>query len=96
MSSNKTIDPELQKRIDLGKAGKLWRLVVLYKRGNETCRIEKRDRTGGEIKTLCEDIFVAGLTIPIDPGHYRIISPFDVLEVDAYKQDRFFGNDYLP
>jgi len=94
MSSNKDITPELQDRIDLGKKGKLWRIEILYKRGNEVCRIEKRDRTGAEVKTICEDLYIAGLTVPISPGHFRVVSPYDILEVDCYKQDKFIGEDY--
>lgn len=95
MATDQNITPELQQRIDLGKAGKLWRIEVLFKLGNETRRYETRDRTGKEVREFREVVYTAGLAIPIDPGHFKVISPFDILEVDVWRQDRYYGNDYL-
>jgi len=85
---------ELQARVNLGKAGKLWRIEVMYKAGNETKRVCIQDRTGRELKDFRDNIFIAGLAVPIDPGHFKVISPFDILEVDLYKQQKYYGDIY--
>lgn len=91
---NRELTPEDIKRMELGKAGKLWRIEVLYKHGNNTCRVEIRDRTGKEVREFRELVYTAGLAVPIDPGHFKVVSPYDILEVDVWKQDRFFGELY--
>lgn len=85
---------ELKARIDLGKRGKLWRIEVLFKDGFETKRYEIRDRTGREVRNFREDIYQCGLAVAIDPGHFRVYSPFDILTVDVWKQDRYFGDPF--
>lgn len=82
------------KRISLGKAGKLWRIEVLYKVAHETKRVCITDRTGREVREFRELVYTAGLAVPIDPGHFKVISPFDILEVDVWKQDKYFGELY--
>lgn len=91
---NRELTPEDIKRMELGKAGKLWRIEVLYKNGNITQRVEIRDRTGKEVREFRELVYTAGLAVPIDPGHFKVVSPYDILEVDVWKQDRFFGELY--
>jgi hypothetical protein len=95
MATTQTVDPELQKRIDLGKAGKLWRIEVLYKDGHETRRAELRDRTGREVREFRASVYLEGIALPVDPGHWRVVSPYDIIQIDVWKQARYFGNEYL-
>jgi hypothetical protein len=93
MATDQNITPELQQRIDLGKAGKLWRIEVLFKEGVETRRYELRDRTGREVMDFREKVFKAGLMIPVSPGMWRIVSPFDLLEITVYRQQKYYGDN---
>lgn len=92
MSASKQpyVPPELQQRIDLGKAGKLWTIEVIYNCHNEVKKIARRNLKNEEVQEYRETMFRYGLTIPVEPGHWQIICPYDIARVDLYKQSGYF------
>lgn len=82
--------PELQLLYDQGKAGKLWVMEIIYRVGAEDKMLRKRNMTSGELMQFRLDIFRIGFITPIEPGHWRLICPMDIKQIDLYKQSGYF------
>ncbi len=84
---------EVQRR-QLGKENKLRRAEIYYygpyPNRSQVLHVYQDNLTGKEIEEFCERIYKSGLLLPIDPGHWRIVSPADIIDVHIYKQDKFF------
>lgn len=82
---------ELDERKQLGREGRLFCIEVLFRKGNnETSRMQMPNCTGAEVLQFREGVFKAGLKLPIDPGRWKIISPWDILDIDITRQNTFF------
>jgi len=81
----------LQQLIELGKQKKLWALEIIYNvaGSNEPKLMRKRNLTSKELMTFRESMFKYGFSVQIDPGHWKIICPMDICEVDLYQQDEY-------
>jgi hypothetical protein len=92
MAPNDTNPPELQRLIDLGKQKKLWTIDVLYRltSANEAKRKMYRNLEVYELMRFREDMFKYGFKVGVEPGHWKIICPMDILEVDLYQQSAYF------
>lgn len=86
--------PDILMRKEKGKQGKLWRIEVLYRLGNETKRATIDNRLGEEVMRFREKVFSVGLMLPVEPGRWRVIHPTDVLTIDLWRQKKYFENDY--
>lgn len=86
------IPHELQMLIQLGKEKKLWSIEIIYNIAGEgaTKRMLKRNMTARELMVFRESMFKYGFKVQIDPGHWKIICPMDIVEVDLYQQDHYF------
>jgi hypothetical protein len=74
-------------------AAQFFSIEVYYKHGNELKREQYRNITGAKLKEFRETFFTAGVAVmdPADPGrHWTIISPFNIVSIDVYLQDKFF------
>lgn len=94
MSSSKAETPELVERRKAGKAGKLWTVECYYKHGPEHGRHVVRNLYWHEVREFRERAYSVGIMRPIDPGHWVIISPFDITEVHLWKQKDYFADLY--
>ncbi len=83
---------ELQKLIELGKQKKLWAIEIRYNvsGGGESKLMRKRNLTVKELMIFRESMFKYGFKVQVDPGHWKIICPMDIVEVDLYNQDHYF------
>lgn len=95
MQTTPTISPEKQKeleeRMKKGNAGELWRIEVIFKKNaGETGRHTLDNQTGAELMNFRAQIFTCGLLFPIDPGHWKVISPWDLLEIDVWRQKKYY------
>lgn len=92
MSENKKqyVPPEILALQQLGRDGKLWTIEVVYNYHNEAKRVRTRNQTDAEVRKYREEMFRYGLTIPIEPGHWQIICPYDIMQVDLYRQSGYF------
>ena len=90
--TKESLSPELARLIELGKQKKLWSIVIRYNvvGGGETKLMSKRNLETIELMNFRELMFKYGFKVPIDPGHWKIICPMDIVEVDLYQQDAYF------
>jgi hypothetical protein len=87
-----SLPPELERLIELGKQKKLYRLVILYnvRSYGETKVLDKPNMEVAELMNFRENMFVYGFKVMVAPGHWKIVCPMDVVEVDMYQQDSYF------
>jgi hypothetical protein len=57
---------------------------------NETKLMQKRNMEVRELMSFRENMFRYGFKVMVEPGHWKIICPMDVVEVDLYQQDAYF------
>ena len=87
-----TDDLRLAELRELGKSGKLWRIVVLHRYDtNSTGTIELVNQTGREVMTFRENIFKVGVLRVLDPGHWLIVPPFDIISIEVWRQGSYFS-----
>lgn len=90
------IPPELQLRIDAGSKNMLWTVEIIYTvteggaSSGTTRRYQKRNLYSNEMLDFREKMFRYGFTIPLGPGHWKVIIPIDVISVELFKQSRYF------
>ena len=80
----------LEQRKKLGATGKLRRVSLYYREGSATKQVYQDNLTGPEIMAFSEKIYKEGMMLPIDPGHWRIVAPFDIVDIHIFKQDKFY------
>lgn len=88
-SNQQPSTPDEQERMQLGKSGKLFRLEVLYFIGESVKKIDIANRKWTEVLEFRGNIYEIGLFVPIDPGHWVIVSPADIKRVDVYRQNGY-------
>jgi hypothetical protein len=52
--------------------------------------MRKRNMEVKELMNFRELMFKYGFKVMIEPGHWKIICPIDIIEVDLYNQDHYF------
>jgi hypothetical protein len=80
---------KLQHRKDLGAEGKLWAIEVTYREGNITHRLQNNNFTWAECGEFREVCYVRGALYQVDPGRWRVISPYDILDIFLIRQNKF-------
>ncbi len=90
--TRESLSPELARLIELGKQKKLWSIVIRYTvyDSNEPRLMNKRNLEATELMNFRELMFRYGFKVEVEPGHWKIICPFDIVEVDLYQQDAYF------
>lgn len=92
LSDKEKKQQELQKRMQFGKQGKLWRVVVYW----TDCIDQQKKRHhfdnlfAAEVRQLREDIFLAGIMVCVSPGEYDLAPPSAIDYVKIYRQANFF------
>jgi hypothetical protein len=84
--------PQEVERVRQGKEGKLWRIEVLFY-VNERVELKRYEQTNlltDEMMKFRERVFAVGVMVPVSPGHFIIAPPWEIREINLYKQDRFF------
>jgi len=93
---NEIESPEDIERKALGKKGKLWSIEVLAKHGiwgNETKRFARCNLYSSELMQSRKTMFTHGILMPVDPGHWIIVLPWDIVQIDIYRQKLFIENE---
>jgi hypothetical protein len=80
----------LQRRKTLGAEGKLWTVQANYREGNIPRLVENRNFTWSEVMDFRQLVFTHGLLMQVDPGKWRIISPYDITDVYLIRQLKFY------
>lgn len=90
---NEPLTPEQQRAIDerraAGKAGKLRTIEVLYKQENAVRMRRLINQNLTELFRFREAVFSVGLMVPVDPNKWIIVSPWDIISIDVYRQNYF-------
>lgn len=83
---------ELVRLIELGKQKKLYGIEIIYNvpSTGATKRMTKRNLETTELMNFRENMFKYGFKVMVAPGHWKIICPMDIVEVDLYQQDSYF------
>jgi len=71
----------------------LWSVEILFRDAaaqHKTNRYGINNMSSANLMKLRTHLFTIGLMLPIDPGHWKLIAPFDLLSVDVYKQAKRF------
>ncbi len=84
---------ELREWWDLGEAGKLWSLEFTFTLGGlpEVHRRLLRNLTEPKLTATRAKMFIEGLTLRKEPGHWVIVCPMDIIAVDVYQQFGYFS-----
>jgi hypothetical protein len=94
MVSDRDETPELVRRRADGKLGKLWTVECYYHHGAETSRHHVRNLYWMEVREFRARAYSEGIMRQLDPGHWIIISPFDIDEIHLWKQKEYFIDLY--
>lgn len=84
--NDKNETPDMVKRRTAGNEGKLWCIKIACKFGTSIRHWVRINLYYDELLKIREDIFIYGVMIPEDPGHFTIIPPWDLFEIKAEKQ----------
>lgn len=93
---NEMESPQDEQRKKDGKAGKLWTIAVIARHGiwgQETRRFARCNLYWNELGQARSTMCVHGIMMPVDPGHWIVILPWDILQIDIDKQKTFFENE---
>lgn len=86
-------DKDLAFRKAEGAAGKLFSIEVLFCAYNAKSVYRRhtiRNLTGGELMKWRENVFLSGMLLPQAPGHWTVIRPGDILQIDVWRQKTLF------
>ena len=81
---------ELDKRKTAGKAGKLWGIEVLFNEGAEVRRYVLQNRYWEEVMKFRGAVYNVGLMVPVSPGHWKIVAPWDIENIYLTRQNDYF------
>ena len=82
--------------MQLGREGKLWSVEIMFNvpAKHETKTEYKRNMETSELMKFREALFKYGFSLPVKAGHWRLILPMDILQVDIFKQDAFVDDGF--
>lgn len=71
----------------------LWSVEVQFSEpSGEIGMYRLRNCTNPALAKFRADIFAIGLMYPVDPGHWKIIPPFQITAIRVYKQKKQFSD----
>ena len=81
---------EHDKRKTAGKSGKLWGIEVLFNENAEIRRYILQNRYWEEVMKFRGAVYSVGLMVPIAPGHWKIVAPWDIENIYLTRQNDYF------
>jgi hypothetical protein len=84
---------EMREWWDLGESGQLWALEFTFTLHGlpEVHRRLLRNLTAPRLKAYRTKMFIEGLTLKKEPGHWIVVCPMDIISVDVYQQFGYFS-----
>lgn len=90
MSTKQELDEyQYKKLLTLGMEGKLWSVRVQYRDKGETKQHIRRNMLSPELMGFRKNMFQFGFEISVGPGHWKIVCPMDIEEVEMFKQTKY-------
>ena len=83
---------EIQDLNEMAKNGQLWGVEISYTSGQETKRLYYHNRTNAQVMEIRRNLFTIGFVVPIGDKTFRVVSPFDILDVILCKQDSYISH----
>ncbi len=80
----------LNERIEAGKAGKLWKIDVLYEVGAETRHHYLENRYSTEVMEFREEVFKKGIMVIVSPGEWVIVPPWRIRDILVTRQPKYW------
>ena len=85
------IPGEVAQLQELGLAGKLWALSIVFTWDGETKTVIHRNLTNQQVMKLRSSIFEYGFIHPIAAGSWRVVCPLDIDRVYLDRQSGYFS-----
>ncbi len=85
------IPKEILELQELGQAGKLWALSIIFTWDGETKTVIHRNLTNGQVMKIRGDIFQYGFIHPIKQASWRVVCPIDIDRVYLDRQSGYFS-----
>jgi hypothetical protein len=85
------IPDEIRQLQELGQAGKLWALQIVFTWDGETKTVTHRNLTNAQVMQIRKDIFLCGFIHPISQGSWRVVCPIDIDRVYLDRQSGYFS-----
>jgi len=82
------IPPHIIELMALGQH--LYSIETIYRWGAEEKVDRRRNVTEEELSKLRRNIFLGGLVFMVEPGHWKVICPIDILSMDIHQQSGYF------
>jgi len=81
---------DLANRLTLAKKKKLWAVEILYNTEQSSTGAHRIvNRTAEEVMKIRVELFSTGISVFIEPGHFRVVPPWRLLQVDLFVQDHY-------
>lgn len=87
-SQEKQIPPHIIELMALGQH--LYSVEVVYRWGSENRIERRRNLTEEQMGKFRRNLLIGGLAFLVEPGHWKVICPIDILEFDIHQQSGYF------
>lgn len=95
MANKEYIPPEVLRLMELGRQKKLWAVEIWYNiPGGGKKPFWKRNMVSDEMMEFRDKVFRYGLQLPVEPHHWQIICPMDILSMDLFQQENYVPDNY--
>ena len=85
------LPPDVRERIYTGEKGKLFAIELYYSFGEgELRRVVNRNLYGHEVRRERRILATDGFPILLEPGHWRIVLPRDIVSIEVHQQSGYF------
>jgi hypothetical protein len=97
--STSNVEFDLYQLKKLGRDGKLFTIEVVYNvtdwniPENSTRIYRSRNMTSQQMRQMRVDIWQVGIAIHVDTGHWKVISPKNIVDFDIYQQSGYFDEE---
>lgn len=88
------LPPWVLEKMALGEKKKLWAIEIIYVIESDHHRFWKPNLTRDELYKWRESIFRYGITHPLEPRHWLIIPPVDIVKVTCIQQEKYLPEQF--
>ena len=68
----------------------LYSIEVVYRWGSEEKIERRRNLTEAELGKFRRNVLIGGMAFMVEPGHWKVVCPIDILTIDMYQQNGYF------
>ncbi len=86
--TNKQIPAHIAELIAMGQH--LYSVEIVYRWGSEEKIERRRNLTEEELAKFRRNVLLGGMAFIVEPGHWKVVCPIDILAFDIYQQSGYF------